>query len=785
MKIVPAFRQVIALSTSLCLSLSLALGPLSPLVIEASACGPFFDQTIFTTSLHPDLPLRLYGAGQLGLVQPTYARSYLIAAYRYFSDKPLTAGEQKAMQDLWSRRLSGFAGDNDDKAAQEWTKNRTAILGVKDKTPVFSDVYRSTGNYDNYLNCSADAFKTASATLARLVSKYGADSPICKEWLKGQDAVFCHCAGPQYDYKASKEGVEPGFPEKLPESAALELRQDRIYQMACAYFYAQKLPDALKLFELIAQDKTSVWHKVASYMVARTEVRLGTLSNPKDLDKNALSKALQTLKQLAANPDYKDYSKSVADLINFVEVRLDPARASVRCAQELSRPSDGANTMAIADSYLFALDRLFNYDAFGDDQSRKLKVADSAAVSVMRAEEMTDWIWSFSSAEASETAHAAEKFKQHHNTLWAIAYASKLKGSEADVPAVEAVLARIPKGDAAFVTAGYQRARLLLAGGHNKEAEAVISAALGAVPTPSPSSVNALNLLRLRFSPTLDDFFSLAFCAPALISSGYDCQEMPDDLSKAEKAASYQKIAPVLLPEAAQTVNATFPLSDFVQAVSSSKIPQTYKGQFAQAAFTRAVILGDFAAAQKVCAAMQSAFPQTAAQIQAFTSAGSNQDKEFAAVFLILKNPGMRPTVTGGTARGTALGKIDDYQDNWWSKDTITQSGDRGAAELAAGTATLRPSFLSAADLAAGKGESARVMAAGDAPNYLGRVVIAYAKAHPADPRVPEALALTVKATHFGSNDEKKTTAISTQAFQILHKSYASNAWTKKTPYHY
>ena len=77
------------------------------------------------------------------------------------------------------------------------------------------------------------------------------------------------------------------------------------------------------------------------------------------------------------------------------------------------------------------------------------------------------------------------------------------------------------------------------------------------------------------------------------------------------------------------------------------------------------------------------------------------------------------------------------------------------------------------------------MQALGEAPNYMGKIVIAYAKAHPSDPRVPEALALTVKATHFGSSDESKTTAVSTQAFQILHKSYAGNPWTKKTPYHY
>ena len=43
---------------------------------------------------HPDVPLEKYAAGHLGIVHPSFARSYLVVAYRYFSAVPLSKDEQ-------------------------------------------------------------------------------------------------------------------------------------------------------------------------------------------------------------------------------------------------------------------------------------------------------------------------------------------------------------------------------------------------------------------------------------------------------------------------------------------------------------------------------------------------------------------------------------------------------------------------------------------------------------------------------------------------------------------
>jgi hypothetical protein len=68
------------------------------------------------------------------------------------------------------------------------------------------------------------------------------------------------------------------------------------------------------------------------------------------------------------------------------------------------------------------------------------------------------------------------------------------------------------------------------------------------------------------------------------------------------------------------------------------------------------------------------------------------------------------------------------------------------------------------------------------AANYLGGEAIAYARTHPDDPRVPEALYRVVRATRYGCTDNS-TGKFSKEAFDLLHGRYPKSPWTEKTPY--
>jgi len=40
-------------------------------------CGPFTMEAVFVFTVHPAYPLSDYARGQIGVIQPSYARSYL------------------------------------------------------------------------------------------------------------------------------------------------------------------------------------------------------------------------------------------------------------------------------------------------------------------------------------------------------------------------------------------------------------------------------------------------------------------------------------------------------------------------------------------------------------------------------------------------------------------------------------------------------------------------------------------------------------------------------------
>jgi len=69
-------------------------------------------------------------------------------------------------------------------------------------------------------------------------------------------------------------------------------------------------------------------------------------------------------------------------------------------------------------------------------------------------------------------------------------------------------------------------------------------------------------------------------------------------------------------------------------------------------------------------------------------------------------------------------------------------------------------------------------------PDYLGGRVIAWAKNHPDDPRLPEALHRVVNMPHLGCSDTENRKQLP-HGFRFLHEHYPNSPWTKKAKYWY
>jgi hypothetical protein len=104
------------------------------------ACGPFTLSSVFTFVAHPEYPLDRYARGEMGVVQPSYARSYLYVAYRYFNGGTFSTAEQEALVELWKDRLELRWSPGDENWVKSWQEARQKV--VAGPAPAL-DVYRN------------------------------------------------------------------------------------------------------------------------------------------------------------------------------------------------------------------------------------------------------------------------------------------------------------------------------------------------------------------------------------------------------------------------------------------------------------------------------------------------------------------------------------------------------------------------------------------------------------------------------------------------------------------
>jgi hypothetical protein len=227
-------------------------------------------------------------------------------------------------------------------------------------------------------------------------------------------------------------------------------------------------------------------------------------------------------------------------------------------------------------------------------------------------------------------------------------------------------------------------------------------------------------------------------------------------------------------------LNRLVPLDLLVEAAKSASLPENLRQEVALAAWVRSVIFEDAESAASLSPQLPESIRATAG-----TSIG------FPAVLAILRNPGLRPYVEPGVSRLATYDYLEEFRDNWWCHDWETQYYHE---QQKSGAPAIKPvAFLSARQQETAAAQYQRLMQLPCGPTYLGRRVIVYAKAHPEAPDVPEALALTVRATHFGWREEngeeegktENNTAVSKAAFQLLHSRYPKSPWTSRTPYYY
>ncbi len=730
----------------------------------ALACGPFTLEAIFIYTAHPAFPLQQFAAGRIGVVQPSYARSYLYVAYRHLSGLNFSPSEQKALVDLWSERL-GLGPDDTQGGRTDWnaawTEARKKVPGVQDRGEI--DAYRSRekpNEYEFYVNCNNDSFETAVKTLADRTLTYKSDAALLT-WISAQDQVFSNC------------GSGSSIPDPLPAEARPLERQDRAYQIAAGNFYSADFDEAKKRFEEIADDENSPWHFVAAYMVARTLIRKASLGAPEQ-KQESLRVAENQLAKILADKKFAHLHASATRLMNLIHLRLRPQERVIELGRVLTNKKQNDNLKQDLWDYTTLLDQ-------------NLDTPEKKSAEIFKADDLTDWIATIQLPETGGLDHALERWQTKRTDPWLVAVLSKLGSQQPKASEMISQALNVKLTAAAFHSARFHAARLLMESGKYDEARALLDQLLkNSIAQLDQSSFNLITSRRMLVATTLDDFLIHVARNPAAYSWNDDGRELPvEDKTSAE--VNDPKFKTRFDYDAGDSFNLLFPLPVLKQAVLSNRLPAPLRADLAQAVWLRAVLLGDLKTADEVVPTLRTLLPELSPLLDEYVSATTPQTKKFSAFYAWLKSPGLEPVVDIGVGRTTKIQEQETYRDNWWCRAAFPPTEGEGEstndAPLSFTSRAVHPLlFLSNAQKIAGEREANALNQLGAAPNYFAREAIQFANRMPNDPRMPEALHLAVKTTRYGCTD-KETGRWSKAAYDLLHRKYPNSTWAKKTPY--
>lgn len=740
------------------LALIVAVSSLLPKPTQA--CGPFFTDAIFVFSKHPDFPLERFAAGKLGIISESWARSYLVVAYRSLSGNPLSDTEAKAIKSLWDDRLNNAHDYYDESWVKNWNEARKAAGATTDAQV---SVYRNREKpreYESFLNCQQDAFVNAQNLLNERVKLFGVNSPQVQSWLAAQDSVFANCGeGRHMPKDAASEGDLPPL-----------LRDDRAYQIAAANFYSTNFDEAKQQFEAIARDKNSPYHIIAPYMVARSMLRKGSFAEKWEAAEPSLTEAETRLRAILKDDSLKLSHHAAGRLLNLARLRAHPEEKLHELAHQIMKKDANEDFKQGVWDYTVLMD--------GYLESETVK---QPTDTTLTSDDLTDWIMTFEGDLNASEAHAIEKWQTTKTLPWLVA---ALKNADARQPKMNELLAaaaNVSHSSPAFPTVAFHIVRLLKEANRLAEARAMLDRILAA--ERQQLNASALNLFlgqRLMLAQNLGEFLQNAPRVAAGYSDNDDGREIPVDEKDSEQMANGAKSLFDL--DAANVFNKAMPVSMMKDAARSKSLPPNLRRDVAQASFVRAAMLDDRETAIQAAASLESELPQVKEYLAAYQKATTPDARRFAAAFLTLKFPGLRPFVSTGVGRTTPVDDIDSYRDNYWcTEPPFPQGGMSSEDERSKMKEVAVPDFLKQSQTLATRQYTALQML-GTGPNYLCRVAIEWAQKNAVDPRAPEALHLAVRSTRYGCTD-KDTGRWSKAAFDLLHTRYPNTTWANNTKY--
>lgn len=663
-----------------------------------------------------------------GIVRASYDHFYLFIAYRALAGMPLGREAQERLAPFdpcWETTADAYDGYYRDghpaltEAEALWKEQRVAAGAPA--------LRKSPGHGWGY-SCNPDAFRSAARTLLERLSAHGQGTAV-QDWIAGQDAVFDSCAG----------GEPVPAPAPIPADAPAWLRQDRAYQLAAALMYQGKLAEASAAFDAIAVDAASPWHMSAPYMAARAQIRRS--------DGEGMGEAERRLLPLAqaATPS---------------QLRTD-ARRLLQLAQLRTRPGE----------VLAALDARLNAtpvpDTIGQDvRDYYVAYRDGGGAA---ANKLPFAAWLTAMRGGAPDGDVLQRWRATGQAQWLVAALATVTSDTAGLDALLTAAAKVDAGAPAYLSARYHLARL---GADSVAALSIVDAAL-ALPGLRIEDINAFKRIGMKRARSLDDVARFAARQSAMAAPGDQWRSLDT--------------------EGAALLNHGITLDMLAQLSANTSVPQQMRHEILTVAWTRALVLDRRDLVDALAPGIMAGYPQARAQVAALRKERSRVVRRGLGAVLLAQYPGMVGVLTDRQVLAGPANEIlksnphisdatTDSRENWWCSFATDMPGygwnapDKEAADAAP---VVPADWLSAAARARLTAERIALRGASNGADFLAPLVMDYARAHPTDPRLPDALANLIHAAG-GCTRGDLTAAM----FRHLHKYFPRSAPARRTRSH-
>ena len=739
------------------LTLAILLWGLAP---AAWATGPLWPEIRFFSRSGQDPQDDLaYFRGRLGILRATFTDNRLYAAYRIMLGRGFSDGQAGQ---LLARCCD--APDTPSDSVTSWDDLRTRVLGA---TPAKQNTsFRQRPEEMRFfdVSCFPNAYRNSAVTLRARIADHGANSPLVREWVIGQDAVLLNC-----------EADSP-VPDELP-NAPTWLKADRAYQIAAAHFYRLDYARAGQLFAEIGRDGSSPWQKVARYLVARCAVHAAIEEKTPKL----IADAQQAIDAVATDPDLGEYRAEAPKLASLLAFATRPRERAPELERALLAP-DLSPALAVELRDFLLLERTGT-----------------------RYTDLGAWIYDINvltvdGREPDVTAAKADalsRWRETRSLPWLVVALMHLAPGDNDVAAAIAASRAIEASSPAYYTLAWNRLRLLIGEDKQEEARAELDQLLDGRPLPAGVE-NLMRYHRMKLARDLDEFLGSA------LRRGEFVMYLPDPKTKLDATALplkstnlssdvapnlkwrtelFQQNARYFDEDATGVLSFFMPLPMMARAALSDRLPPNMQRDVALAVWTRAVLLEDGEIANSIAPIVARYFPQYRASWKAYQGAATLQQKKLEAALLLLRLPGASPWLASGLGFPYMRDRIGMVGPRWWELEDQDAPADEPRVTFCEDCGLpmqfAAPPFVTSEDRVRARNEVARLRQLPGAPAYLGAIILPWADAHPRDPRVPEALHLVVRATQYGQTHTETSKA----AYLLLHNRYRRNPWTLKTPY--